>query len=182
MDALLRFPGAQPIIDSFAKDLAEELDAILAPNDKMDLYQIAGSMAVLGLLIELALAGFFQPAPGRVDQWRQGFGVIDKATKSERGFWWKYVRRVQAGFDLLAPRPASAAPIKLAVKTKRPDKPIQPVALVPASFVERYHHPKLGLGTLVGRSGRGDEEKLELRFHDGQIRKILAKFVTRYKE
>jgi len=177
IDALLRFPGAKPVIEAFGEKMAKELDDALAPKSGNDLYQIAGSLALLGILIELATAGFFQPAPNRVDKWRSEFTAIDKNTKSERGFWWKYVRRVQTGFDLLAPRPQSGAPAKPAVRkaTTQPKK----VDSTPAGPVERYQHPKLGIGVLVGRSGSGDEEKLDLRFEDGTIRKILAKFVTR---
>lgn len=177
IDALLRFPGAKPIIEAFGEQMAKELDDALTPKKGDDLYQASGSLAPLGLLIDMALAGFFQPAPARVDQWRNGFTVIDKATRSERGFWWKYVRRVQAGFDLLAPRPQSAAPAKPAVKRAAPAaKPEKPAPVGP---VERYQHPKLGVGILIGRSGKGDEEKLDLRFENGDVRKILAKFVTR---
>lgn len=175
IDALLRFPEAKPIIEAFGEKMAKELDNALKPRRGNDLYEVAGSLAPLGIIIELATVGLFQPAPDRVNKWRSEFEVIDKNTKSERRFWWKYVRRVQMGFDLLAPRPQSATPAKSMVKSAaRSNKPS-----APAGPVERYQHPKLGVGMLVGRSGRGDEEKLDLRFEDGSIRKILAKFVTR---
>mgnify|MGYP000423280996 CR=1 FL=1 len=181
IEALLKFPGAKPIIEAFGEAMAQELDAALGPIKGNDLYQAAGSLVPLGILIELALGGFFQPAPQRVDTWRNGFTVLDKATKSERGFWWRYVRKVQAGFDLLAPRPQSGTSAKPVVQ--RPKNALKsPEPSVPAGAIERYSHPKLGVGILVGRSGSGDEEKLDLRFEDGGIRKILAKFVTRLEE
>ncbi|HRI72307.1 MAG TPA: hypothetical protein PK156_49070 [Polyangium sp.] len=181
IEPLLKFPAAQPIIEAFGETMAKELDAALAPKKGNDLYQAAGELAPLGILIELSLAGFFQPAPGRVAAWRDGFTVIDKATKSERGFWWKYVRKVQAGFDLLAPRPQNASAAKPVVQKPR-NVLKNPEPSAPAGPVERYSHPKLGVGILVARSGSGDEEKLDLRFDDGGIRKILAKFVTRLEE
>lgn len=183
IDALLRFPGAKAVIDEFGEQMAKLLDNTLAVRGNVDLYETAGSLAPLGILIELALVGLFQPAPGRVEEWRNGFTTIDKATKSERGFWWKYVRRVRAGFDLIAPEPKvqKAAPTRPTVR--RPESPAKPVGPVgpaaPVAPVERYQHPKLGVGVLLSRSGSGEEEKLDLRFEDGQTRKILAKFLTR---
>ena len=174
IDVLLRFPGAQGVLDEFGESLAKRLDGLLAVEQ--DLYEVAGSLAVLGVLIELSQAGLWQPAASRVAIWRAGFDAIDKATKSERGFWWKYVRRVRAGFDLLAPRPATAAPARPQVR--RPRANAAAPAPAQAGPVQRFLHPKLGTAILVARSGSGDDERLDLRFEDGQIRKILARFVT----
>lgn len=170
IDALLRFPGAQDVIDALGERAAGWLDRALAAD--VGLYEIAGAMAALGVLIELAQAGLWQPAAGRVATWRAGFDAIDKATKSERGFWWKYVRRVRAGFDLLAP--GSAAPPAKPI-VRRPRASAEPA---PAGPVQRFRHGKFGTGILLSRSGTGDEERLELRFEDGEVRKILARFVT----
>jgi hypothetical protein len=41
---------------------------------------------------------------------------------------------------------------------------------------------EFGTGTLLSRSGTGDEERLEVRFDGDQIRKILAKFVTQVED
>jgi len=106
IDALLRFPGAQPVIDALAEDCAGMLDALLRPGK--DLYEIAGGLASLGVLIELTQAGLHGPTPARVERWRTGLTAIDKATREERSFWWKYIRRVRRGFDLLVPPPAAA--------------------------------------------------------------------------
>ncbi len=180
IDALLRFPGAKPIIDAFGEDMAKSLDDALAARDRMDLYEAADALTPLGVLVELAMAGFYQPAPARVEQWREHFAIIDKATKSERGFWWKYVRRVQAGFDILAPRSQSTAPAQPKAPVKRGlDKSVKPVEPAQSGPVERYQHSKFGIGKLENRSGTGDDEKLEILFEDGMRRKLLAKFVTR---
>jgi hypothetical protein len=157
IDALLRFPGAKPVIDAFAERMAKVVDTTLN-GKKRDLYDVSRSLAPLGIILELCSAGFFQPSPNRVATWRLGFDVADKATKSEREFGSLYTRKIRKGFDLLAPEPGH---------------------FMQADTVERYQHPKLGIGMLVARSGKGAEEKLELRFEDGQIRKVLASFVTR---
>ena len=168
IDALLRFPGAEPMVAELAARAVERLtDVVEAPND---LYEAAGGLAALGVLIELRQAGLWQPAVGQVVAWRAGFDAIDRRTRSERGFWWKYVRRVHAGFDLLAPGPVAAA--RPAVVRRRP------AAEAPTGPVQRYSHAKFGVGVLLGRVGVGDGETLELRFADGSVRKILARFVT----
>ena len=61
------------------------------------------------MLIELTQAGLHSPRPARVECWRTGLTAIDKATREERSFWWKYIRRVRRGFDLLVPPPAATA-------------------------------------------------------------------------
>ncbi|WAS96421.1 hypothetical protein [Nannocystis punicea] len=169
MDALLRFPGAQPVIDELAGRAVAQLDRVL--GRKVDLYEVAGDLVALGVLVELAKAGLWTPQPARVAAWRTGFAAIDKATRSERGFWWKYVRRVHTGFDLLAPPPPDA-PAKRARPLVR--KPAAPAPAEP----ERYTHPKFGAGTLIARTGSGDGATLELRFDDGVTRKILARFLA----
>lgn len=110
LDPLLRFPGAQPAIDDLAARATDMVDVALEAA-AADLYEIAGDLAALGVLIELTQAGLHRPDPRRVARWRARFDVIDKATRSERSFWWKYIRRVRLGFDLLAPPPAPAKPI-----------------------------------------------------------------------
>jgi hypothetical protein len=167
IDALLRFPGARPVIDELAGRAVAQLDRVLGL--KIDLYEVTGDLAALGVLVELAQAGLWAPQPARVAAWRAGFAVIDKATRSERGFWWKYVRRVKAGFDLLAPPPPGA-----------PARPIvrKPAAPAPAGPSERYTHPQFGAGTLIARTGAGAGATLEIRFDDGVTRKIVARFLA----
>lgn len=169
IDALLRFPGAQAVIDELAADAAEMLDRIL--HGKNSAYEIAGGMAALGILIELAEAGLSRPEASRVDRWREGLAAIDKGTREERGFWWKYFKRARMGLDLLAPAPPGSVKAKPVVRKK------EPVA-APVETQEKFSHPKFGVGVLVGRVGAGATETLNLRFEDGTVRQILARFVT----
>lgn len=173
IDALLRFPGAEPVIEELLAQATKRLDDALAA--KIDLYQVAASLAALGVLIEMKEAGLWTADPARVDRWRLGFAAIDERTKEERRFWWKYVRRVRRGFDLLAP---SALPP--ASKPSKPQPVVRPRPLVfeATAAGQRYLHPTLGAATLVGRSGGGLSETLELRFDDGVVRKVLARFVA----
>ena len=169
IDALLRFPGAAGPIDELCERAARRLDDALATDGS--LYEVTGDLAALGVLIDMKDAGFWTPSAPRVAAWRAGFDEIDRATREERGFWWKYVRRVRRGFDLLVPPPPDAAPKRPTVRRPKPAAPAGPV--------ERYSHPKFGAATLLARTGAGDSEALELRFDDGEKRKILARFVTR---
>jgi hypothetical protein len=157
LDALLRFPGAQGPIDELGERAAVRLDKALEARGP-DLYEIAGEMGALGVVVELSQAGFWRPASTRVAVWRAGFDAIDQATKSERSFWWKYARRVRHGFDLIGPK--------------------TPWTAAPAGPVRRFTHPQFGPATLLASSGSGDDEKLELCFDGGVVRKLLAKFVT----
>jgi len=47
-----------------------------------------------------------------------------------------------------------------------------------ASASQRFSHAKFGVGVLLGRTGAGAGETLELRFDGGEVRRILARFVT----
>lgn len=100
-DALLRLPGAQPVIDALGERVADALDG-LVEAEGCDLYELAGDFGVLGIVIELAQAGLWRPAPERVAAWRAGLDRADAATKGERGFWDDYVIRARRGLDLLA--------------------------------------------------------------------------------
>lgn len=164
IDALLRFPGADAVVDELVRRCVERLDRTLRPG--RELYEVAGGLAALGVLVLLTLGHLWRPAPPWVEQWRAGFAAIDKATKSERGFWWRYVRKVGRAFDLLAP--ATVVPAAKPV-VRKPAAPIE---------AKRYMHAKFGVGTVVARSGAGESATLELRFEDGTVRKILARFVT----
>jgi hypothetical protein len=169
IDALLRFPGAAPVVAELATRAVAYLDALLSADNRLD--EIMGGMSALGVLIELGQAGLWRPASGQVDAWRAGFDAVDRRTSEQRGYWWRYARRVRRGFDVLAPAPPGPARPK--AQRRRP----APTAAATGP-VERYAHAKFGVGVLLGRVGVGDAEALELRFGDGSVRKILARFLT----
>jgi hypothetical protein len=98
IDALLQVPGADAILQPLADRCMEKLDRVF--KGKMDLYELAGEIAPLGVLLELRAVGIRVP-PAKVETWRKGFSKSDQATKEERGFWDDYVERVKPGFDLL---------------------------------------------------------------------------------
>lgn len=99
-DPLLRFAGAQPVIEAMGERAAGVLDEALAPSSR-GLYELAGELAALGLVVELAQAGLWRPAPGRVEAWRRGFAAADDRTRDEREFWDGYVRHVHAALELV---------------------------------------------------------------------------------
>lgn len=175
LDALLRFPGAEAALCEAAERAAQLLDRAL--RDTHDLYQLAGDLAALGVLIELQQAGLWTPEPKRLAAWHAGFVAIDQATKSERGFWWKYTRRVHRGFELLGL--TAASPDGASAAVRRPRTAARPALAGP---VEHFSHPTFGRATLLARSGAGEQETLELAFADGVVRKIRRKFVTTVAE
>lgn len=101
IEPLLRAPGGQAVLDALAARASAHLDRFLGAS-QITLYQLAGELAALGVLIELATAGFHRPAPARVAAWRAGFEAAYRRTPQERQFWDRYVARVHRGFDLLA--------------------------------------------------------------------------------
>lgn len=99
IDALLRFAGAQPVIDAVGEEAAEILDRACAPSSR-DLHEIAGELAALGLVVELVESGLWRPTPGRVAAWRRGVAEADQRTTEEREFWDLYARRVGQALEL----------------------------------------------------------------------------------
>ena len=174
IDALVRLPGAETATAKLAESAAGRLDQALAQATALD--DITGAMAALGVLLELAQAGLWQPASSRVARWRKDFSEINQATKEQRSFWVKYARHVQDGFNLLSPQtappPVVRQPRKPGIKRPGASKP-------PAPAPERYSHPKLGTGVLVGRTGGGPGEILVVRFGDGVNRKFHPGVLTR---
>lgn len=100
LEPLLRFPGAAPVIAELAERAALRLDDALGGDE--DLYEIAGDLGALGVLIELRTAGLWQPDPARLAAWHAGLIAADEVTDEERGFWDRYVARARPGLDLLA--------------------------------------------------------------------------------
>jgi hypothetical protein len=115
IDALLRVPGAEATLAALGERAAASVDRALKgadrPGDRRDLYEITGELAGLGVLIDLAEAGFGRPAAARVEAWTRGLAAIDRRTRDERGFWAKYIGRVRRGLELLAPPVPRSTPI-----------------------------------------------------------------------
>lgn len=97
LDALIRLPGGRGQIDALADRAARALDRL-----RGSLYEIAGDLAALGVVVELTQAQLWRPAPARAAAWRAKFDQSDQSTREERGFWDEHVARVRLGFDLLA--------------------------------------------------------------------------------
>ncbi len=169
IDALLRLPGAEVVIAELGERAAQRLDVVLARKGGLD--EAASGPSALGVLIELKQAALWPAGPARVDRWREGFAAIDAATQEERKFWARYVQRVKAGFDLLAP--SERPPVVTAAKMAKVAKPA-PRVLRELPVATRYEHPKFGVGTVVTRFGSGPSETLELKFADGTVREVLT--------
>ncbi len=105
IEPLLRAPGGEVVIEALAARAAEHLDRALKSRDPLS--TLAGELAALGVLIELATAGFSRPSPARVAAWAAGFDAADRRTRDERSFWDRYVARVRRGLELLAAPPTS---------------------------------------------------------------------------
>lgn len=100
IDALLRFPGAESVIDELAERAACRLDDALSSDQ--DLYELAADLGAIGVLLELQTAGLWRAGPERLARWRTGLDTADRSTTEERNFWDRYVQRVRAGLELLA--------------------------------------------------------------------------------
>jgi len=99
IDALLRFAGAQPVIDALGEEAAEILDRACAPSSR-DLHELAGDLAALGLVVELVESGLWRPSAERVAAWRRGVAEADQRTREEREFWDGYASRVVQALEL----------------------------------------------------------------------------------
>lgn len=99
IDALLRFAGAQPVIDALGEEAAEILDRACAPSSR-DLHELAGELAALGLVVELVDSGLWRPSPERVAAWRRGIAAADRRVTEEREFWDEYARRLELALEL----------------------------------------------------------------------------------
>lgn len=100
IDALLRFPDAESVIDELAERAACRLDDAFSSDQ--DLHELAADLGAIGVLLELQTAGLWRAGPERLARWRTGFDTADRSTTEERTFWDRYVQRVRAGLSLLA--------------------------------------------------------------------------------
>jgi hypothetical protein len=93
VDALFRVPGATAVIQDVADKCIAHLDEATR-NEDADLYEIAGDLAPLGVLLEMRAVGVRVPRP-KVKAWAAAFKRMDAATDAERGFWDRYAERVK---------------------------------------------------------------------------------------
>jgi hypothetical protein len=100
VDALFRVPGADAVIRDVAERCMAHLDELTRHEDA-DLYEVAGDLAPLGVLLEMRAVGVRVPR-AKVKAWQAAFKRMDETTDAERSFWDKYVTRVKKGFARLA--------------------------------------------------------------------------------
>lgn len=95
--ALFTVPGVNEVVQDFERRAVARLDALNASGEG-DLFEHAGDVAPLGILIELET----RIDSARLARWRAQFEALDAATTHERDFWDTYCVRVAKGFALLA--------------------------------------------------------------------------------
>jgi hypothetical protein len=99
-DVLFRVPGANAVLGDVAERCIAHLDEVMR-NEDADLYEIAGDLAPLGVLLEMRAVGVRVPR-AKVKAWEAAFRRMDESTDAERTFWDKYVNRVRKGLSRLA--------------------------------------------------------------------------------
>jgi hypothetical protein len=99
IDVLFRVQGADDVIREVADKCIAHLDEVTRHEDA-DLYEIAGDLAPLGVLLEMRAVGVRVPR-AKIKAWQAAFRRMDESTDAERAFWDKYVARVKRGFARL---------------------------------------------------------------------------------
>jgi len=97
-DELLTVAGGAEVIGELARRCRDHLSGALRRT--LDLYELAGYLAPLGVLLEL---GTLAPPtePDLIATWEAGFDRADAGTEDERDFWDEYAARVKKAFVLL---------------------------------------------------------------------------------
>jgi hypothetical protein len=99
---LLTVAGAGAVIAELAQRCRDQLTSALGRAD--DLYELAGELAPLGVLLELG--GLAPRTPSQqITAWEAAFAAIDGRTLDERDFWNGYGARVRKGLALLRATP-----------------------------------------------------------------------------
>ena len=93
LDALVRLPAGRGQIADLAGRAERVLDRLRGP-----IREIAGDLAALGVVIELAQANLWLRDPPRVAAWRGRFDACEQASTGDPSTW---EARVRSGFDLL---------------------------------------------------------------------------------
>lgn len=95
LDALVRLPAGRGQIEELARRAGRVLDRLRGP-----IREIAGDLAALGVIIELAQANLWIRDPPRVAAWRGRFDACEQASTGDPSTW-ETRARVRSGFDLL---------------------------------------------------------------------------------
>jgi hypothetical protein len=98
-DPLLSLPEGRSVIEDLASRAVEGLGARL--DAASDAYEMSPAGAHLGVLLELAVAGYGSPDRTRIAEWRRAVDRIDRNTSEERDFWDGYLARFRRGLSLL---------------------------------------------------------------------------------
>ncbi len=95
LDALVRLPAGRGQIDELARRAGRVLDRLRGP-----IGEVAGDLAALGVIVELAQANLWLRDPPRVAAWRGRFDACEQASTGDPSTW-ETRARVRSGFDLL---------------------------------------------------------------------------------
>jgi hypothetical protein len=98
-EALLTLPGSEKVIEDLGNAAAERLEDGL--RTASDLYEASSAIGNLGVLLELAVRGYWSPSRKALKEWRLNVDRLDEETREERGFWDDYLARVRRGLRLL---------------------------------------------------------------------------------
>jgi hypothetical protein len=98
-EALLTLPGSKKVIEELANAAAERLEDGL--QSAADLYEASSAIGCLGVLLELAAAGYWSAEREALKEARLNIARLDKETPDEREFWDDYLARVRRGLRLL---------------------------------------------------------------------------------
>jgi hypothetical protein len=95
LDALVRLPAGRGQIADLAGRAGRVLDRLRGP-----MREVAGDLAALGVIIELAQANLWLRDPARLSAWRDKFDACERASTGDPSTW-EARARVRSGFDLL---------------------------------------------------------------------------------
>jgi hypothetical protein len=98
-EALLTLPGSNRVIDGLANEAAERLEDGL--RSASDLYEASSAIGYLGVLLELAAAGYWSPRLKALKEWRLNVDRLDEEARGEREFLDDYLARIRRGLRLL---------------------------------------------------------------------------------
>ncbi|HEY2516151.1 MAG TPA: hypothetical protein VGI39_35010 [Polyangiaceae bacterium] len=98
-DALLTLAGSEKVLEELGAAAAERLDDGL--RSASDLYEASSAVGCLGVILELATAGYWSPVRKALKEWRLNVDRLDEETVDEREFWEDYLSRLRRGLRML---------------------------------------------------------------------------------